>query len=195
LYTPDEGQVLIDGSDTRRIDRVALRQSISFVNQNSRLFAGSIRDNIAAGHATARYKDVVAAASLAGIHADIEQMPMRYETLLGPDGAGLSGGQRQRIALARALVRKPRLIILDEATSAVDMETEERIFQRILQLGATVIVITHRLAAASSADQIIVLDGGEVVQRGRHDELIAQDGAYRTLARGTRHEDSGLSLP
>jgi ATP-binding cassette, subfamily B, bacterial len=196
LYTPTGGQVLIDGSDTRRIDRVALRRSISFVNQNARLFAGSIGDNIAAGHMAATFNDIVTAADLAGIHADIERLPMRYETMLGPDGAGLSGGQRQRIALARALVRKPRLIILDEATSAVDMETEERIFQRILRLDATVIVVTHRLAAASAADQIIVLDGGKVVQRGRHDELIAEDSAYRALARGTRHEEHpGLQLP
>jgi len=195
LYTPTGGQVLIDGNDTRRIDRVALRRSISFVNQNAQLFAGSIRDNIAAGRMEATFTDVITAADLAGIHADIERMPMRYETMLGPDGAGVSGGQRQRIALARALVRKSRLIILDEATSALDMETEERIFQRILRLGATVIVVTHRLVAASSAHQIIVLDGGEVVQRGRHNELIVEDGAYHTLARGTRHEHSGLQPP
>ena len=182
LYVPSQGSVLMDGVATHELDRAALRRSISFLNQNARLFAGSIRENISIGRPEASYGDIVAAAELADIDADIQALPMRYETLLGPDGAGLSGGQRQRIALARALLRGPRLLILDEATSALDRATEERIFARLLRLDCTLIVIAHRLAAVASADQIVVLSAGQVVQRGTHTQLLQAGGPYLALA-------------
>ncbi|WP_280664213.1 MULTISPECIES: peptidase domain-containing ABC transporter [unclassified Kitasatospora] len=181
LYLPTRGTVLVDGIATADLDRVALRRQVSFVNQDTRLFAGSIRDNIVLSAPGASQDDVAAAAEAAQIHADIMAMPMKFETLLGPAGAGLSGGQRQRIALARALVRRPRLLILDEATSALDPQTEQRIFTNLLQLNCTLVVIAHRLSTLADAQQIVVLERGRVVQRGRHADLLTEVGPYRGL--------------
>ena len=137
LYRPSAGQVLIGGKAFDDINRASLRRSISFVNQDARVFAGSIRDNITMGAAGADGDDCdyVRAATLAQIHDEIAAMPMGYETLLGPGGFGLSGGQRQRVALARALVRKPQIVILDEATSALDRMTEKRVISSIPEIG------------------------------------------------------------
>ncbi|TLQ46315.1 peptidase domain-containing ABC transporter [Streptomyces marianii] len=182
LYVPNDGRILIGADSFADIDRASLRRSISFVNQDARVFAGSIRQNITMGAPDATEADLEWAASVAHIHDDIMKMPMAYETLLGSGGAGLSGGQRQRVSLARALIRRPRVLILDEATSALDRLTEERVIASIRELGCTLIVITHRLAAAVDADEIVVLDGGRIVQRGRHNELRFAQGQYRDLA-------------
>jgi ATP-binding cassette, subfamily B, bacterial len=182
LYLPASGTVLIDGTATGEIDRAALRRRIGYVNQDARLFAGSIHENISMGHEGAHHSDIVAAARLAQIHDDICALPMKYLTLLGPGGAGLSGGQRQRIALARALVRRPPLMILDEATSALDRDTEKRIFADLLKLDCTLVVIAHRLPAVQAAAEIVVMSAGRVVQRGSHHELMAMAGPYRALA-------------
>jgi ABC-type bacteriocin/lantibiotic exporter with double-glycine peptidase domain len=184
LYVATRGDVIIDGMATDKIDRTALRRSISFVNQDTKLFAGTVRDNIAVSRQDAADTDIVAAAETAGIHADIRGLPMGYDTLLGPGGVGLSGGQKQRIALARALVRQPRLLILDEATSALDRATESQILGRLLAVDCTLIVIAHRLAAAELADQILVLRDGELVQHGTHHRLLAVAGPYQALAFG-----------
>jgi len=182
LYAPTNGCAVIDGVNISQLDRSALRRSISFVNQDSRLFAGTIRDNITIAKRGASYDDIVAAADMAKIHYDVQALPMRYETILGPGGIGLSGGQRQRIALARALIRQPRLLILDEATSALDRRTEGEILERLLALDCTLIIITHRLPMACSADEILVISDGIVAERGRHEELVRGDGLYRALA-------------
>ncbi|MCA1268670.1 peptidase domain-containing ABC transporter [Streptomyces rubiginosohelvolus] len=182
LYTPKDGRVLVGSTSLATIDRASLRRSISFVNQDARIFAGSIHRNITMGAPEATPADVEWAARTAHIHDDIARMPMGYETLLGPGGAGLSGGQRQRISLARALVRRPRILILDEATSALDRLTEARVIASVRDLGCTLIMITHRLAAAVEADEIAVVDGGRVVQRGSHRELASVPGPYRSLA-------------
>ncbi|MFE3579883.1 peptidase domain-containing ABC transporter [Streptomyces vinaceus] len=181
LYLPTEGTVTVDGSTTDRIDRVALRRQISFISQDTRLFAGSIRSNIVLGAPEATEKQIERAARAAGIHTDIQAMPMRYETLLGPGGSGISGGQRQRIAIARALVREPRLLVLDEATSALDPGTEEKVLRNVTALGRTVILIAHRLTMLSAADTIVVVENGRIVQRGNHDELVETAGPYRNL--------------
>ncbi|MFJ5048600.1 peptidase domain-containing ABC transporter [Streptomyces sp. NPDC088719] len=182
LYTPKDGRILIGSKSLAEIDRASLRRSISFVNQDARVFAGSIRQNITMGAPEATDADLEWAARTAHIHDDITKMPMGYETLLGPGGAGLSGGQRQRISLARALARRPRILILDEATSALDRLTEARVVSSVRELGCTLIMITHRLAAAVEADEIAVVDGGRVVQRGSHHDLASVPGPYRSLA-------------
>ncbi|MGP4022522.1 peptidase domain-containing ABC transporter [Actinomadura sp. 3N407] len=183
LYRPSAGQVMIGGTSFDDIDRASLRRSISFVNQDARIFAGSIRDNITMGAAGEEGHDCdyVRAATIAQIHDEIAALPMGYETLLGSGGTGLSGGQRQRIALARALVRRPRILILDEATSALDRVTEERVIRSIRNLNCTLLVITHRLAAVTDADEICIISGGRIVQRGDHGRLGFQPGPYRDL--------------
>jgi ATP-binding cassette, subfamily B, bacterial len=172
LYLPGAGQVLFDGKATDEVDRASLRKAISFVDQNSRLFAGSIHDNIAFGRPEVSREQVIAAASIAVVSDDIVAMPMGYETLIGPAGAGLSGGQRQRVAIARALVNKPTLLILDEATSALDRSTEERVFRNLLSLDCTLVAIAHRLSLVGEANSVVVLERGQVVGRGEHKALM-----------------------
>ncbi|MEU7449794.1 peptidase domain-containing ABC transporter [Streptomyces diastaticus] len=182
LYAPNEGRILIGADSFSDIDRASLRRSISFVNQDARVFAGSIRQNITMGAPDATEGDLEWATGVAHIHDDIMRMPMAYETLLGSGGAGLSGGQRQRVSLARALIRRPKILILDEATSSLDRLTEERVIARIRELGCTLVMITHRVAAAVDADEIVIVDGGHIVQRGRHHALRSVPGPYRDLA-------------
>lgn len=173
LYLPTAGEVRFDGIATTKVDRTSLRAAISFVDQNSRLFAGSIYDNIAFGSPEIGEQEIIAAARLAHVDDDITAMPMRYETLIGPGGTGLSGGQRQRIALARALVSRPYLLILDEATSALDPGTEKRIFQNLMSLDCTLIVIAHRLTVITEASSIVVLDRGAVAGQGDYPHMQA----------------------
>ncbi|MEU3047371.1 peptidase domain-containing ABC transporter [Streptomyces sp. NPDC006984] len=181
LYVPTEGRILLGEDSFSNIDRASLRRSISFVNQDARVFSGSIRQNITMGAPDATETDLEWAAGMAHIHDDIMRMPMAYETLLGSGGAGLSGGQRQRVSLARALIRRPRILILDEATSSLDRLTEERVIARIRELDCTLVVITHRVAAAVDADEIVIVDCGRIVQRGRHPALRSVPGPYRDL--------------
>jgi ATP-binding cassette subfamily B protein len=183
LLRPSAGQVLVGGNALDNIDRASLRRSISLVNQDARIFAGSIRDNITMGAAAedGSTGDYVRAATIAQMHDDIAAMPMGYETLLGPGGSGLSGGQCQRIALARALVRRPQILILDEATSALDRITEKKVISSIRELDCTLLLITHRLAAAADADEICIISDGKIVKRAGHELLSAQPGQYGDL--------------
>ena len=183
LYTPESGRILVDGQDLAQVDPGWLRRQIAVVPQESFLFGGTIRENIAVrapGLAMAR---IIEAATLAGAHDFIGTLPQGYDTPTGERGASLSGGQRQRIAIARALVTDPRLLIFDEATSALDYESE-RIIQDNLQricAGRTVIIISHRFSFLRAADRIYVLDGGRLVEEGDHRDLVDARGLYHHL--------------
>ena len=183
LYIPEQGRVRIDGVDLALADPAWLRRQIGVVLQENLLFNRSIRDNIAVTDPGAPLERIVHAAKLAGAHEFISEFPEGYDTVVGEHGSTLSGGQRQRIAIARALITNPRILIFDEATSALDFETE-RIIQRNMQAmcdGRTVVIIAHRLTAVRHADQIIAMDKGQVVERGSHDQLLANGGYYAHL--------------
>jgi ATP-binding cassette subfamily B protein len=180
-YNVKQGRILLDGVDIRNIKIESLRSLIAPVFQETFLFSASIRDNIAYGVSEYTMDDIIRAAKLAQAHDFIMELPQGYDTVVGERGLGLSGGQKQRIAIARALIKNPRILILDDATSAVDMETEHEIqlgFREVMA-GRTTFIIAHRISSLRHADEIIVLDQGKVVQRGTHDELIAAPGLYR----------------
>jgi subfamily B ATP-binding cassette protein HlyB/CyaB len=183
LYIPEQGRVSIDGIDLALADPAWLRRQIGVVLQENRLFNRTIRENIAVTDPGTPLEAVMHAARLAGAHDFIVEMPEGYDTVVGEHGSNLSGGQRQRIAIARALVTNPRVLIFDEATSALDFETERIIQQnmRAMCAGRTVIIIAHRLTAVRHADQIIAMDKGRIVERGKHDQLIGQAGYYAHL--------------
>jgi ATP-binding cassette subfamily B protein len=185
LFDPTEGAVEIDGIDLRCMDPAQIRRSIGFVPQETFLFSATIAENIAFGveHATA--EQIRRAAEIAGIAGDIEAFPQGYETVVGERGITLSGGQKQRTAIARALLRDPRILILDDALSSVDTMTEERILTHLagVMRGRTVILISHRVSTVRQADLIVVLEKGRIVERGSHAELIANGGYYAGLSR------------
>ena len=186
LHLPERGRVLVDGMDMNILDPAWLRRQIGVVLQDNILFNRSVRDNIALSDPALPMERVIRAAQLAGAHEFILQLPLGYDTILEERGANLSGGQRQRIAIARALAVVPRILILDEATAALDYESE-REFQnnmKVVEKNRTVIIIAHRLSTIRAADRIIVMDQGEVVEQGTHEELIAQRGIYWELNEG-----------
>lgn len=180
LYLPTEGKILIDGQETSSISRQSLRQQIGVVDQDTFLFGSSIRDNIAIGHPEATLGEIIEAARQAGADAFIQQLPMGYETQIGEGGGLLSGGQRQRLAIARALLGNPRLLVLDEATSNLDAESERMIQTNLNTIlrNRTTLIIAHRLSTVRKADSILVLDKGVLVEQGTHDELMAKRGQY-----------------
>ncbi len=183
LRDPDRGQVRVDGVDVRQIPLDKLRRSIGVVPQETFLFSETIGENIAFGAAGAGPEQIREAAGTAGIAPDIEEFPQRYETLVGERGITLSGGQKQRTAIARALVRDPRILILDDALSSVDTLTEERILSQLagVMRGRTTLLISHRVSTVRNADRIVVLAGGRLVEQGTHEELIERGGYYAEL--------------
>jgi ABC-type bacteriocin/lantibiotic exporter with double-glycine peptidase domain len=183
LYEPAAGSVAIDGVDLRDWSLPALRGRLGFVTQDTRLFSGTIRDNVAMFEPEVPQADIERACALACLDEAIAAMPMGYDTMLADGGSSLSGGQRQRLSLARALVRRPDVLVLDEATSALDSITENRVQESLRGLRCTRVVVAHRLSTIVEADKIVVLEQGRVVAMGRHAELMVQSPAYRELLR------------
>ncbi|MDR4937342.1 ABC transporter ATP-binding protein [Rossellomorea marisflavi] len=183
FYEPQEGRITIDGMDIRDYSIKSLRQNIGVVLQESFLFSSTIRSNIAYGRPEASQEDVEKAAKLAQAHDFIMTLPDGYETKLGERGLGLSGGQKQRIAIARAICLDPSILVLDDATSAVDMETEFRIQKALKNVMSdrTTFIIAHRISSLKHADEILVLENGRVAERGRHEDLLANNGPYQRI--------------
>ncbi len=183
FYDVSQGQVLVDGIDVRQVDLTSLRRQIGIVLQTSLLFSISVRENIAYGNPDASMEEIIQAAKAAQAHEFIIDLPDGYETIVGERGITLSGGQRQRVAIARALLMNPRILILDDSTSSVDTQTERQIQNALnfLMQGRTTFIIAHRLSTVRRADLILVLDQGRIVERGKHHELLQQDGLYRQI--------------
>jgi ATP-binding cassette subfamily B protein len=183
FYDVTKGSILIDGTDIRDLTLASLRRAISTVQQDVFLFSATIRDNIAYGAVEASQEQIEAAARAAHIHDYVVSLPDGYDTWVGERGITLSGGQKQRVAIARTLLMDPRILILDDSTSSVDTETEYLIQQTLAQLmkGRTTFVIAQRLRTVKMADQILVLQGGCIMERGRHRELLRQGGFYRQI--------------
>jgi ABC-type multidrug transport system fused ATPase/permease subunit len=184
LYDPTEGAVLLDGADLRTVDLGSLRSQVAFVADDSFLFSASVADNIAYARPGASSEQIELAARRAQADEFIRELPAGYDTVVGERGLTLSGGQRQRIAIARALLADPRILILDDATSSVDATTEAQIKAglRAAMAGRTTFVIAHRLSTVSLADQVVVMDGGRIVDCGSHEELLEGCGFYREIA-------------
>jgi ATP-binding cassette subfamily B protein len=185
FYDPTRGAVLVDGHDLRSVTQASLRRQMGVVPQEAFLFSGTIADNIAFGRPGATAEEIHAAARAVGAHDFISALEHGYDTQVGERGTQLSAGQRQLVAFARALAADPRILILDEATSNVDLHTEGRIEEGLRRLlaGRTAIVIAHRLSTIRQAGRIVVLDGGRIIEQGTHDELLDAEGAYWRLYR------------
>ncbi len=183
LYDVDRGQIKIDGKDIKDVNLSSLRESIGYVPQDAFLFSDSIKNNIKFGLVDASDADVIKAAKNAEVHKNIMEFSQRYDTVLGERGITLSGGQKQRVSIARAIIKNPQILLLDDCLSAVDTETEERILNNLqfIVQGKTTIIVSHRISSAKNADHIIVLDHGRVIQKGKHEELINKEGYYKEL--------------
>ena len=183
LYDVNQGQILIDNNPIDQVNLKDLRTSIGYVPQDAFLFSDSIKNNIKFGAVNASDTDVINAAKNAVVHQNIEKFNQGYDTVLGERGITLSGGQKQRVSIARAIINSPQILLLDDCLSAVDTETEEQILNNLKTVseGKTTIIVSHRISSAKNADRIIIIDNGQVVQQGNHEQLINQDGYYREL--------------
>jgi ATP-binding cassette subfamily B protein len=195
LYTEDQGEVRIDGNDAERLDISTLRGAIGYVPQEVVLFTGSVKDNIAWGREDATLEEIKEAAQRAQIHETIEKLPNGYDTQLGQRGVNLSGGQKQRLSIARALIRRPSILILDDSTSALDVATEARLLNALEELSCTTFIITQKISSTTSADLILLLDDGRLIGQGKHEDLMDSSQLYRRIyesqyGEGTPHVQS-----
>jgi len=183
FYVTDAGNISLDGTDVKDLNIKFLRTQLGLVSQEPVLFSGTIEDNIAYGKEGATHEEIVAAAKAANAHNFVSEFPDQYKTQVGERGAQLSGGQKQRIAIARAIVKNPKVLLLDEATSALDAESEKVVQQALdsVMKGRTTIVIAHRLSTVKNADAIAVISGGKIAEMGTHEELLKKEGVYASL--------------
>jgi ATP-binding cassette, subfamily B, multidrug efflux pump len=196
FYEPTSGDIFIDGKKLTEYTIESLRKNIGFVLQESFLFSSSIKDNISYGNPDATMEEIIAAAKRAQAHDFICELPEGYDTRLGERGMGLSGGQKQRIAIARSILINPSILVLDDATSAVDMETETRIQKELSEVmeNRTTFVIAHRISSVKDADEILVLEDGEIVERGKHEQLIKNEGGYYRRIYDIQYKDRATVL-
>ena len=197
FYDVQAGKITVDGQDVRAVSRRSLRRQIAYVGQDIQLFSGSIRENIAFGRPGATEAEIIAAARAAHAHDFVTSFPKGYDSPVGEHGVQLSGGQRQRIAIACALIKNAPIILLDEATAALDSESEKHVQEAVAELckGRTTITIAHRLSTIMHADRILVVEGGEIVEAGRHEELLRRGGRYASFYRLQLQHDATTPLP
>lgn len=183
LYDPNKGQILVDGQDIKHVKQESYRKHLGIVSQQTVLFNDTIKNNIKYGNPKAKEKDVIAAAKAANIHDFIMNLPKKYNTVVGERGIKLSGGESQRVSIARAILKDPKILVLDEATSSLDSQSEKLIQEALWKLieGRTTFIIAHRLSTVMKADEILVIDKGEIVERGSHEKLIKSKGLYSEL--------------
>ena len=183
LYDVEEGSIEVDGINVKNLNLDSLRRNIGYVPQDAFLFSDSIRNNIKFGKENATDEDVIKAAKTASVHQNIKNFSKGYDTVLGERGITLSGGQKQRVSIARAIIQDPQILLFDDCLSAVDTETEEAILSNLFKISKdkTTIIVSHRISSARNANKIIILENGNIVQQGTHDELIKKDGYYKEL--------------
>lgn len=190
LYDPDRGEVLFDGRDIKELKLESLRKQIGVVPQEAHLFTGSVRENIAWGKENASQEEIIRAAVSAQIHDTITNLPKQYDTILGQKGVNLSGGQKQRLSIARALVRKPRILLLDDSTSALDLKTEAKLLHALKEYTCTTLIITQKISTAKEADLILLLEDGVLLAKGTHEQLLGNDALYRKICQSQFREEA-----
>ncbi|MGW6298292.1 ABC transporter ATP-binding protein [Peribacillus butanolivorans] len=193
LYEVESGSIFIDSQDVKNIPLDSLRKRIGYVPQEALLFSGSIKNNIAWGKENATMEELMTAAQHAQVHETVMKLPKQYETQLGQKGVNLSGGQKQRLSIARALVRRPKILLLDDSTSALDLKTESKLLNALKSYTCTTLIITQKISTAMEADKILLLENGEILAEGKHEELINTSPLYRKIVHSQFGEE-GISL-
>jgi ATP-binding cassette, subfamily B, multidrug efflux pump len=181
LYDADKGSILIDGYDVKDLKQEQLRKQIGYVPQEALLFTGSVSENIKWGKEDASMEEIIEATKSAQIHETVEKLPNKYETLIGQRGVNLSGGQKQRLSIARALIRKPRILLLDDSTSALDLKTEAKLLQALTHYKCTTLIITQKITTAMEADTILLIEEGRLLEQGNHEELLTSSSLYQRI--------------